>query len=390
MTARDPTPPRESPPTTVPTAAPRSAALWPLEDLPADGFSATEYAQGLPALALGSVRVGLKTYVATYRAMRYQLHLFDAASPHGRDVVEFNHPPDFAEAAMEALLHFQHFAELAVRGFLVEDHPLLGLNLSGNPVALHKLLHGESLTPDEQESGPNVFVGFGDLLGRVADLSRAGRISDPRLTLVVQHLPMLRKLNTLRNRLWHRGRFVPLYPALDKFVGGYVLPFAVAITQLPEYAGLRRHWKYQPLACGVDPIELIAADVGGGRYDVGKVALLKELARAAYANPLFEKEYARHNETLRRRAERLAHSHELESGTWSIESCPVCATDALALFDDMEIDGEDPETGQAERAWRYVWQVECLCCSFKITRDEIENPSIYGLPIADFWHAKQL
>ena len=369
---------------------PAANAPWSVDQLAKDGFFAKEPAQGLPGLALGSLRVALKAYAETYAAMHYMLHLFDGMMSHPREQVEFNHSSDFVDAATEAVLHFQHFAELALRGFLMQDHPLLGLDLSRNPVALHKVLHGDQLTAEEQEFGPGMFVGFSGLLERVGKLDAAGRISDARLKLVVQHLPMLRSLNTLRNRVWHSGQFVLLYPALDKFVAGHVLPFVLAITQLPEYADLRAYWRYRPLACGVDPLSVLVTEAMAGRYDVGKFALLKELVRAAYANPLMEREFGGANARARKRAELLADPEHLESSAWSVEICPVCGTNALVLFDDVETEGEDPETGSLERAWRYVWKVQCLCCSLRLARSGIENPSVYDLPIADFWFAEDL
>lgn len=353
-----------------------------------NGFSWTGRRGELTGLALLSLRIALRAFFSTYQSMRYSLHLFDARSSEDQETIDFNHSPSYCEACAESIVHFQHFVELICKDFLRADHPLLADDASTRPVILHKLLKGEPVSSADQERLKS--LGFWEALERLCALINEGRIGSDQLDFIVQARPWLENLNRLRNRLWHRGTFILRYPALDEFVGEYVLPFARNVVALPEYSGHQRLWRYRDLTCGIDPIEDIISAFRTGQPDLGKVALLKELGRAAYENPLLSLPITDlFNREHRRRVERIAAAEIHEPSGAGVRTCPVCGVRSLIVYDDIEPEGYDPAEGTYERAWRYTWQVKCMCCTFEINH-HLENPSVYGLPIEDYWHAEEL
>lgn len=358
-----------------------------------NGFSWTGRRGELTGLALLSLKIALHAFFSTYQSMKYSLHLFDTRSSEDQETIDFNHSFSYCEACAESIVHFQHFVELICKDFLRANHPLLADDASTRPIILHKLLKDEPVSSADQEGLKS--LEFREALERLCALINEARIGSDQLNFIVQARPWLEKLNVLRNRLWHRGTFILRYPALDELVGEYVLPFVEKVVALPEYSGHQQLWRYGDLTCGIDPIEEIISAFRTGQPDLKKVALLKELGRAAYENPLrvlpttswsFAELFNREH---RRRAERIAAVEIREPSAASVRSCPVCGVESLIVYDDIEAEGYDPAEGTYERAWRYTWQVKCMCCTFEINH-HLENPSVYGLPIEDYWHAEEL
>jgi len=272
--------------------------------------------------------------------------------------------------------------------FLRKDHPLLAVDASSRPVILHKLLKGEQVDPEDHEGLKS--IEFADAFDRLCRLINNGRIGGGRLDFIVQAKDVLQNVNVLRNRLWHRGVFILRYPALDELIGNFVLPFVETIISLQEYTGLERFWKYRNLHCGIDPFEEIIRHFRRSEYDIGKVAFLKELGRAAYENPIInDPNLEFFNRQYRQRAERAASAELGEPNISDVCRCPVCGVDSLIVYDDVETEGEDPLTGTYIRAFRYTWQVKCVCCTFEINH-HLKNPREYGFQIDDYWRGEEL
>jgi len=359
-----------------------------IAQLVTSGFTLPGRGGTLTDLALLSLNVALKAYFSTYNLMKYSLHLFDSGVKNDQATIDFHHPTSYCLACSETIVHFQHFAELVCKEFLRQDHPLLAVDASSRPVVFHKLLKGEPVPPDDHEELKS--IEFSEALDRLSKLIDEGRIGGGQLDFVLQAKEVLQKLNILRNRLWHRGIFILRYPALDELVGAFLLPFMRRIVSMPEYRDLDRFWKYKALACGVDPLDEIITELGTDQYDLGKVAFLKELGRAAYQNPIVDvPNVGFFTREIRRRAERAASAELGEANISDVLSCPVCGVGSLIVYDDVETEGEDPSTGTYMKAFRYTLQVKCLCCSFEIN-NHLKNPSEYGFPMEDYWHVEEL
>lgn len=175
----------------------------------------------------------------------------------------------------------------------------------------------------------------------------------------------------MRNRLWHRGAHALRYNALDDLVGAHALPFIAEVEELDRYAHRDRIWKPPTHAHGLDLLAEIRGEYESATPDAARIAYLKEIGRASYASPLFlgagralfERENRSHRERASAAAKHLADNHEIDG----VAKCPVCDAQSLCLH-------EDHEEGQT-----FVYQVECLCCTFRVP-NRLGNPGDHGLP----------
>ena len=360
-----------------------------------DGFSVKGKNQDIE-LPLISLRIALKAYFSTYHC--FDISLYMRNNNASEEIIDWSHNTDYIEAYTECIVHFQHFAELICKNFLRAEHILL-TSSTPEPILLHKLLLKEDLPEKELEKLKT--VEFSETLNRLVKLIKGHRINDhEQLSFIVEFEGMLKELNYIRNRVWHRGTYILRYPALDKFVGEYILPFITEVFNHPVYSLFESDWKYNRLACKLDPLNEIISyfkDEGKSNYNIGKVALLKELGRAAYKNPLYPvykvqsegflpKEYFSEeiNEPIKRRSEgeitRLINEgrHDIQ-----LSKCPVCGVDSLVVHRETEYNTDNNNC--LVDSFDYPYMLECTCCSFRLTT-EIENPDEYGFKeIENYW-----
>lgn len=353
-----------------------------------NGFSMFKKEGGIKGLALLSLKIALMAFFSTYKSMKYRLHYFDAKSSLDQKTIDSHYLPAYCEACAETIVHFQHFIELISKDFLRVEHPLLAIDASNQPIVLHKFLKGEHVSTKDLEKLK--FLEFRQTFERLCTLINEKRLGGSKLEFIVHARQWIEKLSGLRNRLWHRGTFILRYPALDEFVGKYMLPFVDKVVTLPEYSSSQQFWKHKDLTCGIDPMGSIINEFKSRNFNLGKVAFLKELGRAAYANPLRYGKYAAWIDgEYRRRAERVAEAEMHEPNTSHVRSCPVCGLKSLVVYDDVETEGGDPLKGTYDKAWRYTWQVKCMCCTFELNH-HLDNASVYNLPIEDYWQAEMI
>ena len=124
-----------------------------------------------------------------------------------------------------------------------------------------------------------------------------------------------------------------------------------------------------------------------------KIALLKELGRSAYSNPISDHPFSDYlNQEVKERAQRLAKSEVLDHKAIEVEDCPICGIESLVIYKDVDLEDIDMEDNGAivySRAWQYTWKVTCMCCTFEIYQ-ELGNASSYGLPIPDYWKVEEI
>jgi hypothetical protein len=353
-----------------------------------DGFNFDTKGSESVDLALISLRTALYAYFSTYQTFHRRLHIFSGSS--SQEELDFNHSNDYCERCMDCIVHFQHFAELVCKSFLRRDHPLLSDIASGNPNIVHKLLHGDRLSTEEEAGVQS--VEFSVALERLAKLIKSEQLRDfADAAFIVNYKETLEQLNKLRNRVWHRGLYVLRYQALDKFVGQHILPFVKEVLSHPNYVSSRHVALYGPLSCSIDPIDEIIRHFVNEPYNIKKVAFLKELGRAAYDNPLalrgkpsdaMKSFLPSFFEPDRRRAEKIAKT--LAQGGDEIDTCPVCGIRSLIILEDMESYTE--EDGETEQVYTYTHTADCANCGFQINAQDTLNASDYGFPgIRDYW-----
>jgi hypothetical protein len=362
-----------------------------LQVLVRDGFNFNELRSLEIDLALISLKIALKAYFSTYQTSRFFLHSIDPSKNQNRDAIDANHGIEYCEACAECIVHFQHFAELVCKSFLREDHKLLAVSLT-NPEILHKLIHNDALTPEDENQIRS--IEFSEALARIRSLIKVDRLKcQSSLQFIEEHHSTLFELNKLRNRIWHRGLFILRYNSLDEFVGGYVLPFVLDVLKHPSYSGNEIFWKYNSLSCKIDPINRIVEEIDKHQYDLGKIAFLKELGRAAFENPLDEQNSElNHFKSIsdyfddkhRLRAERIADLEAAQDYS-DIKACPVCGVKSLIIYQSDDIisineDGEPSMTGL------FTHLVKCENCSFCLEGGGIENASHYKFDNIDDYY----
>jgi hypothetical protein len=344
-----------------------------LDDLAKDSFSFGFWRDApITTLALSSLRLAFEAWFSTYQAVGARFHIFTSDDIKAEDA-DFSHGLPYFEAQSEALVHCQHFVELVCKDLLRAEHVLLATQAQHDPVVLHKLLRGEAATDEELAGGKS--IEFSEALKHIVRLIKAKRLARSDLDFIAEHQAVLSQLNHLRNRIWHRGTMVLRYRALDELVGRFLLPVIRGIVGLPEYAR-STFWRPRPVACKLDVLGEIEAELARPVWSLEKVAYLKELGRAAYRSPLlgepmFSHDDARAREHARRAARVVAYPYE-------IRPCPACGVESLINIDDVN---HDEETGETES---FVWKVECTCCSFTVRSDLGSAPAL-GLPLDDFF-----
>ncbi len=365
-----------------------------IKELVKDGFALDD-----TSLALLSLKISLRAYFSTYESMSYSLHVFSPDTKHTNDIdIDRLHSSTYVEHCSEAILHFHHFVELVIKDVLRSEHPFLAdFTSSRHHTVLHKLISGEQISEDEKNKLQS--IEFREALGRLCALVKNKRINTfKQWDFVRTASDWLGQINHLRNRLIHRGIFVLRYPSLDKIFGEFILPFILNVVSIDKYSEKIKYWKYGDLDCGIDPIELIIDECKNEKYDIGKVAFLKELGRAAFEQPYGLYNKSKENDKRNNfplffdterinRAERIAKSEI--SNVSDVRSCPVCGTSSLVVYDDINVEGEDYLEGTYEKAWRYTWEVKCMCCTFLVNH-HLKNPQEYDILINDFWMSEEL
>lgn len=367
-----------------------------INDIKNDGFSFRDpEGKEVDVTAPLSLKIALKAYFSTYRSIRHKISSFvdpeNDVLKNSEDIGFLSYPLSYYEACTEAIVHFQHFAELLIKSFLRKEHPLLADIAAHNVVILHKLLTNERLDAEEEKGIRS--IEFGESIERLHKLINAKRLGqDGHLDFIKDAKSWLKTVNMLRNRLWHRGTFILHYTALDRLFGEYILPFIQVISNLPEYSNSLHWWKYQPLHCNLDPIQDIVNVFKNGKYNLKNVAILKELGRAAYEKPLEMPEMIYGH---KRRVKELAKLEKEQrfgiSTIDAIKQCPVCGIDSLMLFYDTEDyenyygEGEDIH----EEPYKYIYEVKCTFCSFEMDWS-LGLPSEYGFNLEDYWKAEML
>ena len=352
-------------------------------DFVEDGFVINQQRSDINDLAVLSLRISIKSYFSTYNVMKYTFSGL-------RNEIEPNYFSEYYECYCDAIVHFQHFVELAIKQVLRNEHELLALNANDKPVLLYKLLKQEPLTDNDYEKLHS--IEFSESLKRLQALIKEGKIADSNLRVYITYADVLSRLNNLRNRIWHRGAFIVRYKALDQLFIRYLLPLAIDIISHPNYSNVQKFWMYPSLKCGIDPIKELIIEGESNGYNICKVALLKELGRASYSNPIIQVPgFEDLADSDKKKFEGRAKSEKLNGDVDDVCKCPVCGCDTLVVYKEVEEQflgvpdtQEEICTGMIE----YTWQAVCTCCSFEITND-LGNPSDYGMTkIRDLWYER--
>ncbi|MBD2537123.1 hypothetical protein H6G97_51245 [Nostoc flagelliforme FACHB-838] len=325
-------------------------------------------------LSLVSLRIALKAYFSTYQCFKGLLSNVKSTKDI-RDIYTFEKQrTSYHEEYAKCIFHFHHFAELVL---------IKLLSINGQDIFKHST---DNKIPDEWKQT----IAFNVSLKTLVDYIESKPQNYQHLEFVLNNKEMLKRLNLLRNKVWHRGLYILYYEKLDEFIGKDVLPFIVSVTEHQAYASYTK-WKYKKLACEIDPITEIINQFKYQSYNMEKVAFIKELGRAAYNNPLLEihnplwkaeslKGHFIYQKTEHENKALFLYQNNNES---KICKCPVCDANSLLIYKDA--DYELDENGEIENLSFYPYMIKCECCSFELHTD-IENASKYEIKeIIDYW-----
>lgn len=355
-----------------------------LEDVVTKGFYINSAMINMEDMALMSLRLALKAYCSTYSSISYSFNNFNTGEINVvSDKTAFQHTLDYSENYVETIIHLHHYFELGLKRILRREHPLLAVEANDKHELYYKLVKGDAI--GEEDYATLNTIEFSRTLNRLKPMiGRQLALGTTTNEWILSEHNVLDQLNRLRNRTWHRGTFVLTYSALDIFIGRHVLPIALRLAA-SEFSREQFRWKHEPLACNIEPLDLIIDEFNKYPYNASKVAYLKEMARAAYVNPLLSlnAEFGLENPYHIRKAQKLAEVEHCYMGKSKIIKCPVCGVDSFIVFNVFEDEAYDTARNK-QVAIEIAVEAECTCCTFKV-RENLGNPSDHGLPIDDIW-----
>lgn len=324
-----------------------------------DGFFIKDTHPRVKNIAFQSLTLALKAYFSTYKSMSFRFaHLKNPST----DVDDRDYySTRYIENACEAIFHLQHFLELFIKEILEKEHILLAIDVKKNHVLLYDLINKKAF--DEIALEKERQLEFSEALQRLVSLIESERIDNVKYGFIKEANLWLKSVNTLRNRIAHRGIFILRYQALDFLFGKYVFPFLKKILSIEgnekRYSYLQIHNQLGK----IDIIDNIISHFESERYSITKVSLLKELARACFENPLKNKLIR--GEEEKKRAELIANEVSKLEDIGEVLICPVCKTESLVKYHDY-VETFDSVSGKYDGDIQFVYNVTCYCCSLEL------------------------
>lgn len=334
-----------------------------------------------------SLKTALHAYFETYRT----------------SFEEFQNPLDISKLAKSenfesnlykslyftTITQFQNFFELILKDALRKIDELFAVKWNEKFTAyLYRKVKNKEICFDNSCQS----IEFGEALKRLEIIQKANSeecvVKRVDFLLENKNAETLKFLNDLRNRIWHRGLYYLFYPKLDCFICGKILPLVKRVTDLDWYAK-NKEWIYKNLACGIDPIGSLINEFGGHSVNYERIALYKEMGRAAYHNPIIQLD---DNCSPLERAFEVNHNYEkmkyvkakiapiCNEFLSGVYICPVCGQKTFLKY---ELD--DPSYDENECYPHYIPEkLKCETCSFEI-RSNIEDLSLCGINCKNFW-----
>lgn len=279
---------------------------------------------------------------------------------------------EYIEAYIETIVHFQHFFELIIKDILENENILLAVRAANEPVILHKLINNE---PIEQKEYEKIYsIEFSDALKSVCKLLDAERLDKSKYDFIRKYKLTLEYINTLRNRIWHKGKYILTYRALDELVCKYILPIVKEVVNLEEYRCNQVIWRPKNLiGIDINVINEMIAEMKKESNDLSKVAFLKEAGRASYNKWIYEESNLHCDDKLIKLT-KLENENEILG---KIELCPVCGKKTLCIYQHVE------EVCNGHGAIIDILG-KCVNCGFTINR-AIKDINEYGYNFNKFW-----
>ncbi|WP_068616555.1 hypothetical protein [Paenibacillus tuaregi] len=329
--------------------------------------------------ALTSLRLALKSYFKTYQVASQKGIINDLLVEESNPFYDFSQNnidlfcdnTDYQEVYLQCIFHFHHFFELLLKDVLSSVHPKLAykVKLDGDNSAL--ILEILKNKQSNDLSNDNT-AEFQTSLNRVIKLMNIQDENIPIVSKVIcDNKQTLVDLNTLRNRVWHKGLYVLRLNELDQFISQNILPLVVNCLQATNYNNLENYWKYKKAP--LDPITEII-NSGQGVVDYGRIAFYKAYGLACYSMPIWKSDL----DEFEKKAEAIVRAiHGM-----TVDSCFVCGKNTLLIS--TEADYNSDEFGVPVSIWVKSTAAECLNCSLRLFPD-IGEPCSHGVEYEQLW-----
>lgn len=327
-----------------------------------------------------SLGIALDAYVSTFRDISSNIFMFTDKSKYSASQL---HGGGCVKHACGSITHFQHFAELYIKEILENVHPLLVVDVGSKHSLLYDLIKNNPYDKDEIDKLHK--IEFRVALERICELITKGNIG-AQYKFIKSYKSSLSKINDLRNRIAHRGIYILGYESLDELFGVHILPFLNEVLKIdPSY---KKDYIFRKTKGGLIPFqEIMNLFRSKGKYDIKKIGLLKEIARAVGKDDIYEAPYMQffNNEKIAKINALAEFEEEQGLGSANIDECPVCKQKTFVIYTEREYeDDEDDEYGDTVNAWEYVYEAKCVHCTFEL------NHSMNDIKIDNFDTSKYI
>lgn len=289
----------------------------------------------------------------------------------------------YAADACDAITHFQHFLELYIKDILLNENLLLVYDASRKPELLWEMVHGQPIS-DERLEGVS-FIEFSEAIERI---NKYVDKLDPKYSFLKDHIGLMTRINTLRNRIAHRGAFIIRPEALDELFCQHIIPLVELINvNDSNYTNVLYNRLY--LHSNINIWKELVDEYNKDTINQKKVYLLKLIAVCAYNNDIpyfsaltkntdiFDCNSFLNN--LYEEKKELIAKHalvEAEHRFGRVEKCPVCGCKSFVL----EYDTDEDNNGKPRS---FVYDANCHHCGFHLESDLL-NPTYHGLSLPNY------
>ena len=347
-----------------------------IKEIAKDGFYIKDTRPKMKNMAFLSLTMALKAYFSTYKSMSFRFSHLKNTSPDDEDKDYYT--AKYIENACEAIFHLQHFLELFIREILEKESILLSVDVKKNHALLYDLIKGIDF--DESELANERQIEFSEALPRLTSLIEAGKV-DNKYGFIKDSKDWINTVNTLRNRIAHRGVYILRYQALDFLFGKHVFPFLKKVLSLDGNEKRYNQLQVYSKSGKFSVIDSIINHFEHEKYSISKVALLKELGRACFENPVKGKlDLGKHE---RKRAELIAEEVSKLEDIGEVLICPVCKAESLVKYHDY-VETYNSENGEYDGDIQIVYNVTCYCCSLELFSNIGDLVSM-NLGLIDYW-----
>ena len=312
-------------------------------------------------ISFHTLKLALKSYFSTYHSMRNNFNLIKK-----EEQLEEN------EQFVETIIHFHHFFELYLKSIIRNIDELLVLDFVKDSYILYKLIKKEEVTPNEYEKIKT--VGFSRTL-EIFEKLLGNDIVDPKYKFIKEEIESIKKLNTLRNRIIHRGLYILQYKDLDIFIVKRILPIIREILVLENDSNNYKICIGKNLDVDLDIIEELCKEGKEPDIDYSSIALLKELGRSSYNNPLYLKGEGfgsineNFNNIMINRFENIAKIETNIEEVDHVEKCPCCGLETLVCYIDEGYSYDKYEGNYyISDVFNIFREATCTCCNFSINQ----------------------